>query len=126
MMMRVVRGTSAITRAALRAASVLVLSNATADSTKGAGQHALTEPECDVLRDWVNAGGALLFVADHAPYGAATENLARRFGVEFGKGFVYDSLRSPRGGCNRLPATRTTGLWGWVRRFVTIESRWAA
>jgi hypothetical protein len=37
------------------------------------------------LRDWVRGGGALLLIADHAPFGAAAQNLARGFGVEMGK-----------------------------------------
>jgi hypothetical protein len=35
----------------------------------------------------VNQGGALLLIADHAPYGAAAGALALRFGIEMGTGY---------------------------------------
>ncbi len=43
---------------------------------------AFSEEECDVLEAWVRAGGSLLLVVGHTPSGAATANLARRFGVD--------------------------------------------
>jgi hypothetical protein len=57
---------------------------------EGADKPAFTEQECDAVRDWVNNGGALLLIADHAPFGAAAQILARRFDVEMSKGFVLD------------------------------------
>jgi putative intracellular protease/amidase len=51
---------------------------------------AFTDEECDIVRDWVQAGGALLFIADHAPMGAAAEILAKRFGVDMSKGYTDD------------------------------------
>jgi hypothetical protein len=47
------------------------------------------------VRDWVRGDGALLLIADHAPFGSAAENLAKRFGVEMSKGFAYDVANSP-------------------------------
>ena len=44
----------------------------------------------DAVRDWVRAGGNLLFIADHAPMGAANEKLGLRFGVEMSKGYTGD------------------------------------
>ena len=72
---------------------VLVIVNALGaerQNLPGADQPAFTEEECDAVRDWVRAGGALLLVADHAPFGAATERLAARFGVEMHKGHTFD------------------------------------
>lgn len=66
---------------------ILVIANAL--GTKE-GQTAFTDKECDALRDWVRQGGSLLLIADHAPYGAAAENLARRFGVEMSNSFTID------------------------------------
>jgi hypothetical protein len=51
---------------------------------------AFTEKECDVVEEWVRKGGALLLIADHAPFGQAAASLAARFGVEFGTGWVFD------------------------------------
>jgi hypothetical protein len=34
------------------------------------------------VRDWVQAGGSMLLVADHYPIGDVTEKLSLQFGVE--------------------------------------------
>jgi hypothetical protein len=105
---RVVRGTEKVTPAALQGVSVFVVSNAEGAEVAGESwSPAFTEAECDVLRDWVRAGGALLLIADHAPFGKAAENLARRFDVEFGKGFVYDSTASQAGAPTHLIFSRS-------------------
>ena len=57
----------------------------------GADQPAFADNEADLLRDWVKAGGSLLLIADHAPFGSAAEILAKRFGVEMSKGVVHDA-----------------------------------
>lgn len=81
--------------ATLAGLDVLVIANPAAP---GVGAGGLTSPpaftgaECDAVREWVRGGGSLLLVSDHAPFGSASEILARRFGVRFGKGFVYDAL----------------------------------
>lgn len=72
---------------------ILVIVNALGAETQaspGADNPAFTEEECDAVRDWVRAGGALLLIADHAPFGAAAETLAKRFGIEMGKGHTLD------------------------------------
>jgi len=51
---------------------------------------AFTDDETAVVDRWVRAGGSLLLVTDHWPFGPAAESLARRFGVEMGKGLVQD------------------------------------
>lgn len=78
---------------------VLVIANALGAERMvdaAAGGSAFTDEECDVVRDWVRAGGSLLLIADHAPFGAAAENLARRFGVEMSKGYTSDSVHYER------------------------------
>ena len=94
---------------------VLVIANAlggAAANTPEAGNPAFTEEECDAVRDWVRGGGALLLIADHAPFGAAAENLARRFGVEMSKGYTSDSANSDPESGNQsvLLFTRDNGL----------------
>lgn len=68
---------------------VLVIVNAAGPRGQRANP-AFTDEECDTVRDWVRGGGALLFIADHAPMGAAAEILARRFGVDMSKGYTDD------------------------------------
>ena len=51
---------------------------------------AFPDAEIAALDDWVRAGGSLLVVTDHWPFGAAVEPLARRFGVQIGTGLVED------------------------------------
>lgn len=73
--------------------SILVIANALGAERQNmpeASRPAFTEEECDAVRDWVRAGGSLLLIADHAPFGAAAENLARRFGVDMSKGRASD------------------------------------
>jgi hypothetical protein len=72
---------------------------------------AFTDHECDVIADWVRAGGALLLIADHAPFGNAADALANRFGVTMGKGWVFD--RASAGGITtQLDFSRENGLLG--------------
>ncbi|HKC62799.1 MAG TPA: hypothetical protein VKB86_04145 [Pyrinomonadaceae bacterium] len=72
---------------------VLVIVNALGaekQADDNAANPAFTDEECDAVRDWVRAGGSLLLIADHAPFGAAAENLAKRFGVDMSKGHTID------------------------------------
>jgi hypothetical protein len=85
------------TRTALDTFKVLVIANALGAEEMdddGADRPAFTEEECDAIRDWVKAGGALLLIADHAPFGGAAENLSKRFQVEMSKGFTLDAANS--------------------------------
>lgn len=81
----------------LKGIEVLVISNANAPGgTAGddSSKPAFTEQECDALQEWVRSGGSLLLIADHTPFGGAAENLAQRFGVDMGRGFVFDLSNS--------------------------------
>jgi hypothetical protein len=72
---------------------ILVIANALGAERQNmpeASESPFTEEECDAVREWVRAGGALLFIADHAPFGAAAEKLASRFGVDMSKGHTGD------------------------------------
>ncbi|MDG2389900.1 MAG: hypothetical protein P8M30_11325 [Planctomycetaceae bacterium] len=59
---------------------------------------AFTKEECDAVYAWVQAGGSLLLIADHAPAGAMAEILANRFGVDMGKGWAVDSEHNTKSG----------------------------
>lgn len=70
---------------------VLIIANAETDVPEGTPQpSAFTPAECDAVYEWVKKGGSLLLIADHAPYGAAAANLGAKFGIQMGKGFVFD------------------------------------
>lgn len=49
---------------------------------------AFTSEEIREVYSWVEKGGSLLLIADHAPFGAASADLAAAFGVKMHKGFV--------------------------------------
>ena len=86
----------------LAEANVLVIADPLGSGTGGnggaggtaAGHPAFTAAECDAVYQWVQAGGALLLVADPAPAGRAAAILAKRFGVEMSQGETFDPEHS--------------------------------
>jgi hypothetical protein len=71
--------------------SVLVIANARGGKTPSdVAKPAFSASECDAVEQWVRNGGALLLIADHAPFGSAAHDLALRFGVDMGRGYVFD------------------------------------
>jgi hypothetical protein len=89
----VVPGRKLFAKPSLSTFRILVIANALGAEDmdeEGADSTAFTEEECDVVRDWVKGGGALLLIADHAPFGGAAEILGKRFGVEMSKGYTFD------------------------------------
>jgi hypothetical protein len=102
------------TREMLAKGNILIIANAVGAERMGqagAANSAFTEAESDAVRDWVQAGGSLLLITDHAPYGLAAESLARRFGVDMSKGYTSDPSNS-EGGETRLVFTRKNNLLG--------------
>lgn len=97
--------------ATLTAADILVIANARGADEQGA-EPAFTEAECEAVRAWVEAGGALLLIVDHYPFGPAAAPLARRLGVEVRPGFVEDSAEPNHeaGDTSRLVFSRENGL----------------
>ena len=94
---------------------VLVIVNARGgEGIAAAGMPALNAAEIASVRSWVSAGGALLLVADHAPFGAAAESLAAAFGVGMSKGFTLDTAVANRDGPNAsmLRFSRANNLLG--------------
>lgn len=91
----------AFTRMRLERARVLVIANASGapkpqifglnipvPTNSKRSDPAFTDTEIAVVRAWVEQGGALLLIADHAPFGEAVAALAEAFGVTMRKGFV--------------------------------------
>ncbi len=94
---QVISGRKQFVRVSLDTFKVLIIVNALGAEDvddDGADHSAFTDAECDAVKEWVHDGGALLLVADHAPFGSAVENLARRFGVEMSKANTFDAAHA--------------------------------
>lgn len=88
---RVTPNKAMFTKESLRGYDVLVIANPQgADTDPKAAEPAFTDAECETVRDWVHAGGSLLLITDHAPIGAAAENLGKRFGVHMSTAYTVD------------------------------------
>ncbi len=90
---RVIRNRQPFTKTSLSSFKILVISNALGaeeDDDEGADKSAFTDAEIQAVHDWVKSGGALLLIADHAPFGGAAAALANKFGVEMSKGYTFD------------------------------------
>ena len=81
-------GTLPFDAGGLEGVEVLVIANAGATGEQPTPP-AFTEAEGAALEAWVRQGGRLLLIADHAPFGAAAEALAARFGVRMGTGYAF-------------------------------------
>lgn len=83
----------------LRGYDILVIANAgSANMRAGNIESAFTREECDAVYEWVQAGGSLLLIADHAPFGTTAERLSNRFGVDMSKGYTSDEANYAPGG----------------------------
>lgn len=95
------RGDGSFTPAYLDGAQILVIANASGApkpqlfginlpiaTEKRRSDPAFTKAEVEAVRAWVERGGSLLFIADHAPFGEAASGLAEALGVIMHKGFV--------------------------------------
>lgn len=83
-------GRAAFDARSLARVDVMVVANAGSLHGRDTTTPAFTAAEIDAIDRWVRAGGSLLLIADHAPFGAAAEGLAARLGVRFGKGWVFE------------------------------------
>ena len=107
--------TKKFTAGTLKGCEILVVANAQGAPmmrSPEAAKPAFEPAECDAVRDWVRAGGSLLLIADHHPFGAANEQLATRLGVEMGKSTTYDPANSEAGLPAQLNFSRVTELLG--------------
>jgi hypothetical protein len=80
----------------LARARVLVIANAVAERNAGGDwtlptPSAFADAEVAAVRRWVEAGGSLLLIADHMPFGGAAENLAAAFGALITNGYATDA-----------------------------------
>ena len=98
-------------RALLQKFEVLVISNALGGDGRDASRPAFTDEECNAVSEWVKAGGGLLLIADHAPFGDAAQTLARRFGVDMSRGYTFEGP-TPTGQSTTLSFTRENGRLG--------------
>lgn len=77
---------------ALKRGRVMVIANALHERNRSnwapPNPSAFTAAEISALRDWVFAGGALLLIADHAPFAGAATDLGKALGVAFLDGYV--------------------------------------
>ncbi len=102
----------------LKGYDILVIANALGApnmALEGADRPAFTDAECDVVRNWVQDGGSLLLIADHAPIGGANEILSMRFAVEMSKAHTLDTAHADlKNGGNDgwLIFSRENGLLG--------------
>jgi hypothetical protein len=90
---RVRSNTAPFASGSLDSVQILVIANAVGGAwDAGAyGRPGFTEDEAVALEQWIQRGGSLLLVADHAPMGVAAEVLGRRLGVSMSKGYTEDS-----------------------------------
>ncbi len=99
----------------LKGCSILVVSNAQGAAlmrTPQAASPAFESSECDAVHDWIQTGGSLLLIADHHPFGASNEILAKKLGVEMGKSMTLDPANAERGLPAQINYSRLNGLLG--------------
>jgi hypothetical protein len=109
----VIRNRQPFVKTRLSGFKILVIANALGaeeDDDKGAGDSAFTTEEIAAVADWVKGGGALLLIADHAPFGGAASVLANSFGVDMSKGYTFDPANSVAGSPTLLIFSRENKL----------------
>jgi len=87
------------TKESLKTFKILVIVNPLGSEESdddGAAGPAFTKEECGTVSDWVRGGGALLFVADQAPFSSAAEILAKRLEVDMSKGYTTDPANADK------------------------------
>jgi hypothetical protein len=110
---RVVRSRRPFSKQWLASFKVLVIANALgAEDMDDAGsdQPAFNEEEIQAVYDWVKGGGALLLIADHAPFGSAAASLSMKLGVDMSKGFTIDAANAVAGNPSLLIFSRENKL----------------
>ena len=110
---KVVPNRAKFSKESLEACDILVIANALVAASKGerdGANPAFTDIECEVLRQWVEGGGSLLLITDHAPMGSAAECLAKKFGVAMSKGATTDEANCAEGRLASLMFTQANKL----------------
>jgi len=112
---RVVRNRQSFSKTRLDSFKILVIANALGaeeDDDEGADKSAFNDDEIEAVHDWVKNGGALLLIADHAPFGGAAAALANKFGVDMSKGYTFDPANAVTGAPTQLIFSRDNKLLG--------------
>jgi hypothetical protein len=112
---RIVRNRQSFSKQRLESYKILVIANALGaeeDDDDGADKSAFLDDEIIAVHDWVRNGGALLLIADHAPFGGAASALAEKFGVDMSKGYTFDPENSATGAPTQLIFSRENKLLG--------------
>ena len=79
---------------ALQNVDLLIIANATGEEREdGRMTSAFSKKEIEVLTQWVSQGGSLLLIADHDPFGSASAQLAKSFGVGMESVWTVDTSR---------------------------------
>ena len=110
---RVIRNRQSFSKTTLSSYKILVIANALGAEEMdddGADNSAFTEEEIQAVQDWVKGGGALLLIADHAPFGGAAAGLAKSFGVDMSKGYTFDPKNCVEGSPTQLIFSRENKL----------------
>ena len=87
------------TKELLRSFKILIVVNALGGEEiddESAGEPAFMASECDAVNDWVKDGGALLLIADAAPFSSAAEVLAKKLGVDMSKASAVDAANAEK------------------------------
>src|SRR5215217_1179671 len=109
----VIRNRQSFSKTRLSGFKILVIANALGaeeDDDEDADKAAFNDDEITAVHDWVKSGGALLLIADHAPFGGAASALASRFGVDMSKGYTSDPQNSVAGSPTQLIFSRENKL----------------
>jgi hypothetical protein len=112
---QVIRNRQSFSKQRLDSYKVLVIANALGaeeDDDAGADSSAFNDDEITAVHDWVKDGGALLLIADHAPFGGAAAALANKFGVDMSKGYTFDPANCATGLPTQLIFSRENKLLG--------------
>jgi hypothetical protein len=116
---RLEAGREAFSAASLAGVDLLVIANAAGDDLAGGSdstvaRSAFAPAEIAALHAWVQAGGRLLLIADHAPFGAAAAALAARLGVDMAQGYTFDEAQAQanQGSASIIAFTREAGSLG--------------
>lgn len=86
-----------LTTESLAGTDILVIANALGelDDRQSVSGPAFTADEAAVLRAWIEGGGSLLLIADHAPFPSAVTALSEALGVDWDNGYAMHSPGSP-------------------------------
>ena len=112
---QVIRNRKPFSKQSLDSFKVLVIANALGAEEmddEGADQTAFTDEEIQAVYDWIKGGGALLLIADHAPFGGAASALGTKLGVDMSKGYTFDSANALPGIPSFLVFSRENKLLG--------------